>query len=97
MIGGGYASNGYSMEAHRNAEYLLNLLSLVQLWVKDKSDWIGRTINQLTRREESYCDLQVKLLWIDADEITMCETNSGLILQSNINDNFLDFGTNFAP
>lgn len=89
MIGGGYASNGDSMEALLNAGYLLNLLSLGQLWVKDKSDRIGRTINQLTKREGSYCDLQVKLLWIDANEITMCETNSGLILQLNIKERWL--------
>ena len=46
LIGGGYASNGFSNEAVRNAEFWLNRLGVFQLNIKDNAMWIGKTINR---------------------------------------------------
>lgn len=90
IIGGGYASNGFSTEALRNADFWMNRLGVFQLVVQNNAVWIGKTINQMSGREDQFCNMEMKLLWIDnKDKVTMCETQSGLILQADIKENWL--------
>ena len=90
MIGGGYASNGFSTEAVRNADFWLNRLGVFQLVVRDNATWIGETINWAVDRGVQVCNMEMKLLWIDnKDKVTMCEKNSRLILQVDTNANWL--------
>lgn len=90
MIGGGYASNGFSIESLRKADFWINTLGVFQLIVKDNAEWLGKTINQMLGREEQFCNMAIKLLWIDnKDNVTMCETASSLILQADIKENRL--------
>ena len=90
LIGGGYATNGFSIEALRNADFWMNRLGAFQSVVKDNAAWIGRTINKIIGTEEPYCNIDLKLLWIDGiDKATMCETNSRLILQINTKEKML--------
>lgn len=82
-IGGGYMSSGHSASALRQADNWLNRLSAIQLNIKNNAEWIGKTINRYMGRIEPYCNLQIRLLWIDSiDKLTMCELNSGLIIQA---------------
>lgn len=90
MIGGGYASNGFSTEALKNADFWMNRLRGFQLIVQNNAAWIGKTINQMSGREDQFCNMEMKLLWIDnKDKVTMCETQSGLILQADTRGNWL--------
>lgn len=82
MIGGGYASNGFSLEALRNADFWLNRLGTFQKVAVENAVWIGQTINRMVDSDKKYCDMKMKLLWVDnADKVTLCEENTGLILQ----------------
>jgi hypothetical protein len=82
LIGGGYASNGYSTEALRNADYWSGRLKIFQDIVKNNVVWLGKTINAITGNKKSECIMKIKLLPIDStDKVTMCEVNSSLIVQ----------------
>lgn len=90
LIGGGYMSNGFSAEALRNSNFWMNRLGAFQLLVRNNATWIGKTINQVVGRDAQYCDMEMKLLWIDnKDKITICETDSGLVLQADTKENWL--------
>lgn len=105
LIGGGYASNGFSIEALRNADFWLNRLGLFQLLVRDNAAWIIKTINKEFDRKKQFCHLEIKLLWIDSkDKVTMFIKNIGLILQANSKEHWLRlcepyelFGENIVP
>lgn len=82
LIGGGYASNGFSNEAVRNADFWLNRLRTFQTIIKDNAVWIGKTIDHKIGMKAELCQMIIKLLWIkNADKATMYERNSGLIVQ----------------
>lgn len=90
LMGGGYASNGFSTEALRNADFWMNRLGEFQQAVVSKAEWIGKTINYLLGVEAAYCNLKIELLWIsEKDEVTMCERNSSHIVQLNAKESWL--------
>ena len=90
LIGGGYASNGFSTEALRNADFCLNNLGRYQMILTDYAEWIGKTINRILGVERSYCNMKIKLLWMEhADEVTMREENSGQIIQLNAKEDWI--------
>ena len=89
-IGGGYMSSGYSASALRQADNWLNRLSAIQMNIRNNAEWIGKTINRYIGRTEPYCDMQIQLLWIDnIDKITMYESNSGLIIQTETSEGWI--------
>ena len=90
MIGGGYAANGFSLEALRSADFWMNRLESFQLVVKENVEWVGKTVIRMCGKSEQHCDMKIKLLWIDnVSKVTMCEEYSGLIIQMNIKENRL--------
>lgn len=90
MIGGGYSSNGFSTEALRKADFWMNRMGIFHLIVKNNAVWIGKTINQLNNVDVNYCDMKMRLLWIDnADKVTMAEVVSGLIVQVETKENWI--------
>lgn len=89
-IGGGITSSGYSVSALREADFWMNRLGAFQLCLKDNAEWIGKMINQGKDTVDKCCFMKIKLLWIDnADKVTLCEVNSGMIIQLNAKENWL--------
>ena len=83
-------SSGYSASALRQADNWLNRLSAIQMNIRNNAEWIGKTINRYIGRTEPYCDMQIQLLWIDnIDKITMYESNSGLIIQTETSEGWI--------
>ncbi len=89
-MGGGLTSSGYSASALRNADYWMNRLGTFQKLVVDYAEQIGKIINQVSGLKRQFCDMQIRLLWIDnADKITTYESNSGLIVQSDTKEKWI--------
>lgn len=89
-FGGGYMSSGYSASALRQADNWLNRLSAIQMNIRNNAERIGKTINRYIGRTEPYCDMQIRLLWIDnIDKVTMYESNSGLIIQTETSEGWI--------
>ena len=89
MIGGGYASNGYSVEALRKADFWEKRLEVFQNIVVDNAGIILKTI------EENFdvCSnpyMNIKLLWMDhADKVTLAEKIRNLVIQIDVKANFI--------
>lgn len=89
-IGGGYISSGHSMSALRQADIWLNKIKGIQIYIKNNAERIGKTINQYIGRKEQNCNMRIRLLWVDSkDMITMCELNSGLIIQAETGERWI--------
>ena len=89
MIGGGYASNGYSLEALRKGYYWENRLEVFQKIVIDNAGIILRMIEENFKvHNDSYMD--IKLLWMDhADKVTLAERIRNLVIQIDLKANFI--------
>lgn len=93
MIGGGYASNGFSVEALRTGDFVMNKLGKIQFLLRDYASWIGKNINLLTSQNpEQICEMNIQLLWIDKNEkVTIVEKTSSLLLQLDMKKGLLQF------
>ena len=85
MIGGGYASDGSSLEAKRSADYWHNQLKLIQNLFVDNMDDLSEVITQVSGiNTDKYV---IKLLWIEEDtEFTFGDCNHQVIVQLNVKE-----------
>lgn len=81
MIGGGYASSGYSGEALRRVDYWHDRCNTFQQVFIENADKIGRILF----RDKEYADMRIGLLGItNNDDVIVMEKNSGYIIHLNI-------------
>ena len=86
MIGGGYASDGSSIEAVNASDYWCNRLHGIEKMIRINLKIISDTINKVSSYHSTECD--IKLLWIDnTNKMTMCERNNHIIIQINTKEN----------
>ncbi|MBR5337765.1 MAG: hypothetical protein IK152_07255 [Lachnospiraceae bacterium] len=83
LIGGGYASNGFSMEAIRQANYWNNRMAVLQRCFIYNAEVLGKRIANIIDSDENACIcMDIELLWIDnADQITTIEKNYKMVIQ----------------
>lgn len=83
LIGGGYASNGFSMEAIMRANYWNNRMAVLQRCLTDNAEAIGKRIASIIDSDNDACIcMDIELLWIDnADQITTIEKNYKMVIQ----------------
>ena len=83
MIGGGYASNGYSGEALRKVDFWHRCCDAFQQAFIENADKIGKMIFH----DKEIADMRIGLLGItNADNVTVIEMNSSYIIKLNIKD-----------
>lgn len=89
-FGGGYASNGFSVEALRNGDFWKKRFTMFEKITLSNVEWIGKNIDSMYGKINKRCVLKIKMLWMDSvDEITMCEEISKSIIQINIQSGFM--------
>lgn len=82
LMGGGYASNGASLEVVQQSDYWIGRLNTLQRIVVNEACQIGQAINQATPETRWFRSMHIHYLWFDdKDTVTMCETNSGMIVR----------------
>lgn len=83
MIGGGYMSDGSSLEALRLSDNWHNRLRMVQKIFVENMDMLCAIIARVS--ESKLKEYKVKLLWMDSEqEFTFCELNRHIIIQLNM-------------
>ncbi|WP_139165228.1 hypothetical protein [Butyrivibrio sp. INlla16] len=81
-MGGGYASNGYSISALRQADYTVRSLDAFQALIIDNVEAIGMAINKEAGEDLHYRRMGLRFLWLDSfDMITVCDCVSGMVIQ----------------
>jgi hypothetical protein len=89
MIGGGYASNGYSMEALQNVCFWERRMNTFQKIVVENTEVILRLIHE-NYDVFSGSNIDIKMLWVDNPyKVTLLERISNLIIQVDIKDGII--------
>lgn len=87
LIGGGYASDGSSLQAIRESNYWCNRMREIQKIIKTNINILSTVIEKMSMCK--FTSYDINLLWIDnADEVTLCEINNHVIIQINIKDGY---------
>ncbi len=81
MIGGGYASDGSSGEAMRNANFWQNRMHICEEIIRENMQWIARKIRDY--RGNHGKDYQIRMLKLPetADEVSVAELRYGVGIQ----------------
>lgn len=92
LIGGGYASNGYSTLALRNADYWGRRIEQIEKRMADNMSVLKPVVEDICGR--SIPVMKLRLMWIEGtvgkdETYTMAELDSGLIVQMNVSSWYL--------
>lgn len=85
LIGGGYASDGSSLEAVRTSNYWYNYIRKIELYVRD--EYQSFKIQMLPFDSCSmYKNLEIKLLTLTEEELILLEKQRNVIIKINYNN-----------
>ena len=87
LLGGGYASNGSSLEVTRNADYWKRIMRAYQKTIIAEANNIIKGIYKLTNIE-AIRDLKIKMIHLTDDEISLFEGSNNVCLQMYRNETF---------